>query len=1126
MMNFRTTASAALLAVLGTMFATVPASAAPTPPAVRLSGELVQVADQQGPGFAAIRLADNALVPIDAQSVKDIATGSAVTLDVAIPADVRVAAAANRTLTTRGVDGKQIAVRLRSSDLAAASDGSPESLTSTIGKATVAEAMAPGTPALEVSKIVAAAADPISTFTPATREVYVASVTPAGATPQPTVDQSPIRAQVDGASSYWSDVTGGALTLSVTTIAAQYTSAYNCSDPFGMWNEAADKVGFTSAPNTSLVLELPKTAMASCGYGRGTIGDSPNDSGFLYVADVVWPVLAHELGHNMSLQHANALLCPTAPDSAYSTTTSAWTGTDCEEASYGDGQDVMSASRTDFAPFLSAPQSLRTGIIAPSAARVIDTAGTQSVTLLPLAGRAGVRAAEVVNPTTGVTYYVEYRTPVGRDLQNVYDGVKTGVRVLRYNPDTGATLLLDPSPSSQIHDPDPTLPVGKTFTSYDGAVSITTLSADRVNAVVSINNGASPVTAPGAPTAVAATAGDSSAAVSWDAPTSNGGAPITGYTVTAAPGGRTATTTGTIATVTGLTNGTAHTFTVTATNTAGTSTASTASGAVTPVHGSSADTTMPMLSSYSVTGSPATPGGTITMSYAVTEAAGSLQTVIFNYVDPLGGTRQISSAGTVPLTGTITKVIPATWPNGTYTLNDITLVDPSGNQVRYMAGGTIYKFPTGAAGPTSHSFNLNTANFTVAEVPSAPSWVSVSGGNQKANLVWSPASSNGLPITGYTVTASPGGKTVTTAGATAATVTELTNGTSYTFTVTATNGIGTSQASTPSTPVIPSPVAPSQPTAVTATAGDAAGLVSWTAPVSNGGSAVSGYTVTASPGGKTATTTGATSATVTGLTNGTVYTFTVTATNTAGDSAASLPSAAVTPKSTMISGSFTPLPTARVFDATVTTAPRQVQIAGLGGVPADATAVMVNTEVFAPTAAGYVRVTPAGLNPGVAVQEFAKGQAISNLVAVKLVGGKIQVKVSAGSARILMDVSGYYSARAGGSFTPLATARVFDGKATTTTRQVQIAGLGGVPADATAVMVNTEVFAPTAAGYVRVTPAGLDAGVAVQEFAKGQAISNLVAVKLVGGKIQVKVSAGSARILIDVAGYYSAGARS
>jgi hypothetical protein len=200
---------------------------------------------------------------------------------------------------------------------------------------------------------------------------------------------------------------------------------------------------------------------------------------------------------------------------------------------------------------------------------------------------------------------------------------------------------------------------------------------------------------------------------------------------------------------------------------------------------------------------------------------------------------------------------------------------------------------------------------------------------------------------------------------------------------------------------------PTTPTGVTAIAGSAEATVSWTAPSSAGGSAITGYTVTATPGGKTVATTGATTATVTGLTNGTGYTFTVTATNAAGTSPASLASAMVTPMAARVG--LTSMTPTRMFNGTVTTAPRLVQIAGLGGVPADATSVVVNTEVFAPTAAGYVRVTPAGSDPMVAVQEFAKGQAISNLVVVKLVDGKIQVKVSAGSALILMDVSGYYS---------------------------------------------------------------------------------------------------------------------
>ena len=94
----------------------------------------------------------------------------------------------------------------------------------------------------------------------------------------------------------------------------------------------------------------------------------------------------------------------------------------------------------------------------------------------------------------------------------------------------------------------------------------------------------SAITAPGQPTSVTAVAGNASAAVSWNAPASNGGAPITDYTVTANPGGATcaATAPATTCTVNGLANSTAYTFTVTATNSAGTSSSSTSSSAVTP----------------------------------------------------------------------------------------------------------------------------------------------------------------------------------------------------------------------------------------------------------------------------------------------------------------------------------------------------------------------------------------------------------------------------------------------------------------------------------------------------------------------------------------------------------------
>ncbi len=125
--------------------------------------------------------------------------------------------------------------------------------------------------------------------------------------------------------------------------------------------------------------------------------------------------------------------------------------------------------------------------------------------------------------------------------------------------------------------------------------------------------------------------------------------------------------------------------------------------------------------------------------------------------------------------------------------------------------------------------------------------------NGAAVVSWPAPLDGGTPITGYTVTAASG-NTCTTAGSTTCVVTGLSTSSPVTFTVVATNAIGSSDPSTPSPAITPSTSRPSlgppaQPTAPTATPYSTSARVSWTAPT-NGGAPIRTYTVTATPGGE------------------------------------------------------------------------------------------------------------------------------------------------------------------------------------------------------------------------------------------------------------------------------------
>ncbi|MBB6735973.1 S-layer homology domain-containing protein [Cohnella sp. CBP 2801] len=137
-----------------------------------------------------------------------------------------------------------------------------------------------------------------------------------------------------------------------------------------------------------------------------------------------------------------------------------------------------------------------------------------------------------------------------------------------------------------------------------GTATITVTTQDggyTASSTLTVSPASAPVTVPGAPMNVTATAGNGQATVTFMAPDDNGGSTITRYVVTATPGGQTATGTSSPIVVTGLTNGTTYTFTVKAFNLAGGGAVSAASPAVTPVTPSSGGGGTPVV---------ATPGNT------------------------------------------------------------------------------------------------------------------------------------------------------------------------------------------------------------------------------------------------------------------------------------------------------------------------------------------------------------------------------------------------------------------------------------------------------------------------------------------------------------------------------------
>lgn len=420
-------------------------------------------------------------------------------------------------------------------------------------------------------------------------------------------------------------------------------------------------------------------------------------------------------------------------------------------------------------------------------------------------------------------------------------------------------------------------------------------------------------TAPGVPTSLSGTAGNTQVVLTWTAPGSDGGSAITDYVVQySSDSGSTWTTfsdgtsSSTGATVTGLTNGTAYVFRVAAVNAVGTGSYSTASDAVTP--------TVPCTESVLLLHFDGDDEDTST-----TDSSASNHSITFNG-DAMISTSQSKFGGSSLLvdgTGDCTVAPDGDWFN--FGSGDFTIeawVYPLSTSGAHAVASIRSSSETDLAFAL---YVLDGSSYLVLS-SSGTSWAVNAGGSETiAADEWSHMAlvRYGSSVKVYVNGALSQSHTFSDSVFNSSEPLRVGSGVlsspnqdfyGYIDDFRVVKGLAVYQAefAPPSSQLsacvsVAPASAPGVPTGVSGTAGDTQVSLTWTEPASDGGSAITDYVVqyssdsgsnwnTFSDGTSTAT-----SATVTGLTNDTAYTFRVAAVNAVGAGSYSSASAAVTP---------------------------------------------------------------------------------------------------------------------------------------------------------------------------------------------------------------------------------------
>jgi len=236
---------------------------------------------------------------------------------------------------------------------------------------------------------------------------------------------------------------------------------------------------------------------------------------------------------------------------------------------------------------------------------------------------------------------------------------------------------------------------------------------------------------------------------------------------------------------------------------------------------------------------------------------------------------------------------------------------------------------------------------------------------------------------------------------------------------------------------------------------------------------------------------------------------------------------------------FTPVAPARLMDTRDGTGTGEVapigsggevslKVTGTGGVPADASAVIVNVTATDATSPTYVTAYPAGQSrPTASTINLVPNQVMANLASLMVgTGGNVKFYNAAGAVHVVVDVVGYYRGSGGASFVAITPLRLFDTRLTQTpvgpggVLQEVAAGTPSIPADASAILASTAATQASTGSYLTVYPGGATPFASNLNFGPGTTVPNLVATGLQSGSFSVYNALGTVHVFADVAGYF------